>query len=114
MNKYFRKIIVDDVEYDWLYRDEYYDSFLTIYKIYYEKNKFLEEFNCMTRKRQFLVQFPIQRFCEDGIYSQNLPITPYIVRKFIQYNTGSGGFIITKNDIRKRKLTKINKISDGI
>ena len=114
MNKYFRKIVVDGVEYDWLYKEEYYDSYLMIYKIYYEKNKFLSEFNCMTRKRLFMVEYPISPFCEDDIDINELHITPYIVKKFISYKTGTGGKLITKTDLRKRKLIKINKISYGI
>lgn len=37
--KYFRKIIVSDKEYDWLYRDCYYNAYVYLYDVYYQYHK---------------------------------------------------------------------------
>lgn len=106
MNKYFRKIVVDNIEYDWLYKKTYYDSYIYIYKIYYEINKY----DTLTRKRRFVTKYDIQPFCEKDINAHDINITPSIASRFIKYKVGSGGYLITKKYLRQLKLKKIKEI----
>lgn len=96
--KQFRKIIVDNKEYDWLYIPRFYVSYINIYNIIYEKNK---KKDLIIRKRRFLYYFDVE--------DVNFHITPkkvYFLIKYDRYPTDKD----IKNNIRALKLEKINKI----
>src|ERR1035437_6423446 len=103
MNKNYRKIIVKNEEYDWLYIRPYDRNNILIYKIIYNYNSKTGD---KIRKRRFLKSYDIDVFCEDTVKYTN--ITPDIVRKFIEYVPSIGGYIITTKYLRKLKLLKIN------
>jgi len=97
MNKYYRKIIVDNNEYDWIYIITHYWSNLKIFNIYYEYN---EKFKKDIRKRKLLVDYNIRDFCENSTDFSDLIMTPKLVKKFIEYKPDTGDIIITKKSIR--------------
>lgn len=102
MKKKFRKIVVDDIEYDWFFNyDKYgYHSVIFIYEVYYEYNVVK---NIDVRRRKELSEFVI-----DEIYDFDnedyCNIRPCKVRQLIKY----GRFLDEKQHIRKLKLKKIN------
>lgn len=109
MRKKYRKIIVNDEEYDWLYIKTYDYTKLITFKIVYEFNQKLK------RKRRFLSNYNIKDYCDPTINFRDIIITPNIVKKFINYKVGTGGtihptYLITKKDIRRQKLNKINEL----
>jgi hypothetical protein len=104
MGKKYRKIIVHNKEYDWLYIKTYDSIRLTIFIIEYTNNG-------TVRKRRFLSQFEMKDYCEDNINSYDVIMTPKIVKKFIEhYYKPNFGSIITQKLFRKQKLKKINGI----
>ena len=90
MRKYFRKIVVDNKEYDWLYSNscDYYSN-VKIFEIWYHDMKKVSK-----RKRIFFKEFDIDIFD---------PITPIQVEELIRC-----GSLLTKQGIRRRKLKKLN------
>lgn len=89
--KYFRKIVIDNKEYDWLYCGDYYGATVVLYDIEYDyhirKNEYI-------RKRRFLRKFDV-----DGVI-----ITPVQVKELIINKK-----LLTKQKIIKIKIEKINK-----
>ena len=104
-NKYYRKIIVDNKEYDWIYIRTHYWSNLKLFDIYYEFN---ERFKKSIRKRRILKEYNIRDFCEEGVNFSDLIMTPKLVKRFIEYKPGTG-FLITKKYLRKKKLKILNE-----
>ena len=94
--KYYRKIVIDNKEYDWLYQyDSEWHSNIRIFEIYYDYHKIK---NIDIRRRRFFRDFEIKDY--DAI------ITPMQVEEIIRCN-----HLLNEQSIRRRKLNKINKIS---
>ena len=94
MKNKFRKIVLNNKEYDWRYVSQfYYNSNIQIYEIYYQYNN---RKNVNIRKRSFLKEFEV---------NSAVRITPMQVEELMRC-----GQLLTPKSIRRRKLEKINKI----
>ena len=94
--KYYRKIVVDNKEYDWLYQASYeWNGNIRIFEVYYDYHKIK---NIDIRRRRFFKDFEIKDF--------SAIITPMQVEEIIRYD-----HLLNEQSIRRRKLNKINKIS---
>lgn len=95
MKKYFRKIVINNKEYDWLYN--YYNycdySWIKIFDIYYVYKK-----DVKFRKRKFFKEYKVDI---------NVKITPVQIEELIRY-----GKLLSASGIRRKKLKIINKISN--
>jgi len=92
MKKYFRKIVVDNKEYEWQYRKICNLSYVSLFEVYYEYNKRKDE---ETRKRKFIKEFEFN----------NVTITPIQVRELILNDN-----LLSNQTIRKIKLKCIEKL----
>jgi hypothetical protein len=92
--KYFRKIVIDNKEYDWLYCNDYYGGIVFLYDIEYDYHILKNEY---IRKRRFLIKYDVD----------NIIITPVQVRELIINKT-----LLSKQKIRKIKIKKINKLNE--
>lgn len=106
MKKSYRKIIVNNKEYDWLHIRTYGRNEILIFNIEY-----LYDYKSSKdiRKRKLYKIYDIDDYCENNINSLKLNITPNIAKLFIEYIPGTGKYIITNSYLRKQKLLKINK-----
>jgi hypothetical protein len=95
--KYYRKIVIDNKEYDWLYQCGGCDwnGNIMIFEIYYDYHKIK---NIDIRRRRFLKDFEIKDY--------SAIITPMQVEEIIRCN-----HLLNAQSIRRRKLNKINKLS---
>ena len=87
MKKYFRKIVVDEKEYEWQYRKICNLSYVSIFEVYYEYNK---RKNVEIRKKKFIKEFELNTISS---------ITPIQVRELILHGT-----LLSNQTIRKLKL----------
>jgi len=94
--KYYRKIVIDNKEYDWLYQydGEWHDN-IKIFEVYYDYHKIK---NIEIRRRRFLKDFEIKDY--------GAIITPMQVEEIIICN-----HLLNEQSIRRRKLNKLNKLS---
>jgi len=96
MKKCFRKIVVNNKEYDWQYRKNYNISYVSIFDVYYELHY---EYNILKyveiRKKKFIKEFELN----------NITITTIQVRELILHGT-----LLSNQTIRKMKLKCIEKL----
>lgn len=99
----YRKIIVNDKEYDWLYcaNYEWYSS-VKIFEISYISHN-TRKWKKDVRRRKFLKEIDIH-FTSTDDYLNNMQITPKKVRELIEY-----GHFLSKKEIRKYKIMKLNE-----
>jgi hypothetical protein len=92
----YRKIIVNDKEYDWLYIADYeWYSCIKVFEVSYIKNN-TRKWKKDIRKRKLIKDFEI---CD-----YNMQITPRKVRELIEY-----GIFLSKQEQRKYKLKRLNE-----
>jgi len=87
MKKYFRKIVVDDKEYEWQYRKICNLSYVSLFEVYYDYNKKKES---EIRKKKFIKDFELITISA---------ITPIQVRELILKGT-----LLSNQTVRKLKL----------
>jgi len=87
MKKYFRKIVVDDKEYEWQYRKICNLSYVSLFEVYYDYNKKKES---EIRKKKFIKDFELNTISA---------ITPIQVRELILKGT-----LLSNQTVRKLKL----------
>jgi hypothetical protein len=91
----YRKIIVNDKEYDWLYIADYeWYSCIKVFQISYIKHN-TRKWKKDIRKRKLIKDFEVHDY--------NMQITPKKIRELIEY-----GKFLTNKEIRREKLKKIN------
>ena len=92
----FRKIIVNNKEYDWLYCDDsWYSASINIFEISYIKHN-TRKWKKDIRKRNMLFEYRLS--------DSNMQITPKKIRELIVY-----GHFLSKQEERKYKLMKLNE-----
>lgn len=92
----YRKIIVNDKEYDWLYVANYeWDSCIKLFEVSYVKHN-TRKWKKDIRKRKLIKEFNIPDYI--------MQITPKVIRYLIEY-----GKFFSKQEERKYKLKKLNE-----
>lgn len=92
----FRKIVVNNKEYDWLFIADYeWHSCVKIFEVYYVKHN-TRKWKKDIRKRTLIKEFVIPDY--------NMRVTPKTIRYLIEY-----GKFLSKQEERKYKLKKVNE-----
>lgn len=91
--KHYRKIVVNDKEYDWLCTSGYEWFSVYLFDVYYEHHKIK---NIDIRRRKLIKDFKVPDY--------RMQITPKIIRYLIEY-----GKFLSKQEERKYKLKKLNE-----
>jgi len=92
----FRKIVVNNKEYDWLYVDDSWcSSTINVFEISYIKHN-TRKWKKDIRKRKMMFKYDVS--------DPNLQITPKKIRNLISY-----GHFLSKQEERKYKLMKLNE-----